>query len=86
MKVPNKQGYMDKERLETEERSREHLEWLKGAQAGSREIHKANQAAMDGLAAETRSRRKKFIATSREYTKTLGKFDDSKDEVRGMKW
>ncbi len=79
MKVPNKQGYMDKERLETEERHREHLGWLKATQAKSGEIHKGHQAKMDELAAETRSRRKKFIATNREYSKTLGKFDDNRD-------
>ncbi len=86
MKVPNKQGYMDKERLETEERCREHFGWINAARAGSREIHKVHQAAMDGLATETSGRSKQFIATNREYAKTLGKFDDCKDDVRKMKW
>ena len=86
MKTPNKQGYMDKERLETEERYREHLKWLKAAQANSREIHNVHQAAMDELAAETGVRRKRFIATNREYARTLGKFDDHRQAVREMKW
>ena len=86
MKTPNKQGYMDKERLETEERYREHLKWLKGAQAESGEIHNVHQAAMDDLAAETGARCTRFIATNREYAKTLGKFDDHRQAVREMKW
>ena len=86
MKAPNKQGYMDKERLESEVRYRQHLGWLKTAQANSREIHKVHQAAMDELAAETGVRRKRFIATNREYAKTLGKFDDHRGAVRAMKW
>ncbi len=86
MKAPNKQGYMDKETLETEKRYREHLGWLKTAQAHSGETHKAHQAAMDELAAETGTRRKKFIATNRDYARTLGKFDDCREAVRKMKW
>ena len=86
MKVPNKQGYMDKERLESETRNREHLGWLKAAQAESRETHNAHQGAMDELAGETRARHKRFTATNREYTKNLGKFDDHRQAVRAMKW
>ena len=86
MKTPNKQGYMDKERLESEARSRQHLGWLKAARAQSREIHNVHQAAMDELAAETGVRRKRFIATNREYARTLGKFDDYREAVREMKW
>ena len=86
MKPPNKQGYMDKERLESETRYRQHLGWLNGAQAQSRAIHKVHQAAMDGLAAETRDRTKKFIASNREYAKTLGKFDDYREAVRKIKY
>jgi len=56
--MANKTGYMDKERATSEKYQREHLAWLKDAQAESREI------------------RKKFIATNRAYSKTLGKFDD----------
>ena len=86
MKVPNKQGYMDKERLESEIRYREHLGWLKAAQAESRDIHNVHQTAMDNLAAETTTRRKRFTATNREYARTLGKFDDHRQAVRAMKW
>jgi len=86
MKVPNHQGYMDKERLESEEFYRRHLGWLKAAQDQSRAIHKVHQAAMDELAAETLVRRKRFIATNREYAKTLGKFDDYRGAVRKMEW
>ena len=86
MKVPNKQGYMDKERLETETQYRQHLGWLKTAQAQSRDIHNVHQAAMDELAAETRARTKRFVATNREYARTLGKFDDYRKDVRAMKW
>ena len=86
MKVPNKQLYMDKERLESETRSRQHLGWLKAAQAQSSEIHKVHQAAMDELGAETTARRKRFIATNRGYANTLGKFDAYREAVRKIKW
>ena len=56
--MANKTGYMDNERATSENYHKEHLAWLKDAQAESRNI------------------RKKFIATNREYSKTLGKFDD----------
>jgi len=86
MKVPNKTGYMDKERLESEKRHRQHLAWLKTAQKESRDIHKVHQAAMDELAGETGERRKKFIAGNREYAQTLGKFDDNREKVRKIKY
>ncbi|ODS34284.1 MAG: hypothetical protein SCARUB_00543 [Candidatus Scalindua rubra] len=86
MKIPNKQHYMDKERLESESRLRQYLGWLKAAEAQSREIHSVHQAAMDELADETSARSKRFIATNREYAKTLGKFDNYREAVRKMKW
>ena len=76
--MARKIGFMDKEVAESEKRQKEHLSWLKGKQAESREIHKTHQAAMDELAAETRDRSKKFIASNRGYAKTLGKFDDNR--------
>lgn len=66
--MANKTGYMDKERATSEKYQREHLAWLKDAQAKSSEIHK------------------KFIASNREYAKTLGKFDDYRGQVRKMKY
>lgn len=79
--MARKTGYMDKEVAESEKRHKEYLDWLKGAQAESRDIHKKFQADMDKRADETRERRKKFIASNREYAKTLGKFDDNREKI-----
>jgi len=76
--MARKTGYMDKEVAESENRHKEHLGWLKKAQAESRDIHKKSQADMDKLADETKERRKEFVASNREYAKTLGKFDDNR--------
>ncbi|MCK4419084.1 hypothetical protein KAV79_04695 [Candidatus Aerophobetes bacterium] len=64
--MARKIGFMDKEVAESEKRQKEHLSWLKGKQAESREIHKTHQAAMDELAAETKGKQ----AESREIHKT----------------
>lgn len=48
--------------------------------------HKETTAAVKKLAAESKARRKKFIASNREYAKTLGKFDDSREKVRKIKY
>ena len=71
-------GYMDTEVAESENRYEEYLDWLKKAQAESRDIHKKFQADMDKLADETKERHKEFIASNREYANTLGKFDDNR--------
>ncbi len=52
---PRPTGYMDKERLESERRRKEYLEWLKKAQA------------------ESKARRKAFVASNRAYSKTIGR-------------
>jgi len=52
---PRPTGYMDKERLESEERRNEYLGWLKRAQA------------------ESKARRKAFVASTRAYSKTIGR-------------
>ena len=57
---PRPTGYMDKERLESERRRKEYLEWLKRSQA------------------ESKARRKAFVASSREYSATIGKYDSPK--------
>lgn len=84
--MANKTGYMDKERAESEKRQKEYLAWLKSAQAESRAIHEKFQSAMDKLATETKEKHKKFIASNREYTKTLGKFDDNREATRKIKY
>lgn len=84
--MANKTGYMDKERAESEKRQKEYLAWLKSAQAESKAIHKKFQSAMDKLATETKEKHKKFIASNREYTKTLGKFDDNREAIRKVKY
>ena len=84
--MANKTGYMDKETAESEKRHKEYMTWLKAAQAESRKIHKVHQAAMDKLAAETKERRKAFIASNRAYAKTLGKFDANREAVRKIKY
>ena len=40
--------------------------------------HEETTTAMKALAAETRDRTKSFVASNREYAKTLGKFDDNR--------
>ena len=74
--MANKTGYMDKERATSEKYQREHLAWLKDAQAKSRELHNEHLAWLKDAQAKSSEIRKKFIASNREYAKTLGKFDD----------
>ena len=76
--MARKTGYMDKEVAESEKQHKEYLGWLRGAQAESKDIHKKFQGAMDKLADESKEQRNKFIASNREYAKTLGKFDDNR--------
>lgn len=76
--MARKTGYMDKEVAESEKQHKEYLGWLKGAQTESKDIHKKFQTAMDKLADESKEQRNKFIASNREYAKTLGKFDDNR--------
>ncbi|MFQ6066101.1 MAG: hypothetical protein ACE5K3_02335 [bacterium] len=66
--MARKTGYMDTEVAESEKRHKEYLDWLKKAQAESREG------------------RKKFIASNREYAKTLGKFDDNREKIGKIKY
>ena len=57
---PRSTGYMDKERLESERRRKEYLDWLKRSQA------------------ESKARRKAFVASTRKYSATVGKYDSPK--------
>ena len=66
-------AYMDKERAESNKRHKEYLDWFKGAQVESKDIHKKFQGAMDKLADESREQHNKFVTSHREYEKTLGK-------------
>lgn len=84
--MANKTGYMDKERATSEQYHKEYMGWLKDAQANSRNLHKEYLEYLKGAQAKSREIRKKFIATNREYAKTLGKFDDHREQVRKMKF
>jgi len=84
--MANKTGYMDNERATSENYHKEHLEWLKNAQTKSRDMHKEYLAWLKGAQAKSREIRQKFIATNREYAKTLGKFDDYREQARKMKY
>ena len=76
--MANKTGYMDNERAISENYHKEHLAWLKDAQAKSRELHNEHLAWLKDAQAKSSEIRKKFIASNREYAKTLGKFDDNR--------
>ena len=64
---PRSTGYMDKERLESERRRKEYLDWLKRSQA------------------ESKARSKAFVASTREYSATVGKYDSSKEDLKKYK-
>lgn len=84
--MANKTGYMDKERATSEKYHKEYMGWLKDAQKKSRDLHNEHLEWLKGAQAKSREIRQKFIATNREYSKTLGKFDDYREQVRKMKY
>lgn len=84
--MANKTGYMDNERVTSEKYHKDYLEWLKNAQTKSRDMHKEYLGWLKGVQAKSREIHKKFISTNREYSNTLGKFDDHREQVRKMKY